>query len=178
MSLAIANGIAREVFRLTGYKLETIRKKGRAQKVVRVRHAIAKALRERTEWSYPMIGRYIGRNDHTTAIHACNMAGEREASDPTFARLMNALRKCEPCQLIDLDNAYASRSKKTGKAKVEKIEIILHAPVKREPTIDVSQFGQDGMNDDGETIDMHKARLGQLKANNAFLAALNRARAA
>lgn len=178
MSLATANGIAREVFRLTGYKLETIRKPGRPQKIVRVRHAIAKALRERTDWSYPMIARYLGRTDHSTAIHACTMADERVEQDPKFARLLTALRNCDPCTLGDLEKVYASRRKKKGAAKPEKVEVVLFVAVKKKPAIDLDQFSDDGMNDDGETLEMHKARIDQLSANDRFLAALNRAMAA
>lgn len=178
MSAVVAYGIAREVHRLTGYKMATIKKKGRAQKVVRVRHAIAKALRERTEWSLPMIARFLGRKDHTTILHACRAAEAREIEDQRFAKLLAALRVCDPCQLGELDRAYATRRRKvkgSGEA------VVLFVPVKEEQrrnAIHNGMFPDDGMNEDGETIDMYRAKVGQIAANNTFLAALNAARAA
>lgn len=175
MSAAIAYGIAYEVHRLTGYKMASIKKKGRKQKVVRVRHAIAKALRERTDWSLPRIARFLGRNDHTTILHACRVAVEREKEDLKFARLLAALRVCEPRTLGALEKAYAARSKKKPRAAM-----VLFTPVKeaQRPEIKKSQFCDNGMNEDGETIGMHRTKIGQIAGNNAFLAALNAARAA
>jgi len=60
--------MARQIAAEHGVTLEEVREPGRKQKFVPAREEIARALRSRG-WSFPRIARFLGRTDHTTAIH-------------------------------------------------------------------------------------------------------------
>lgn len=169
MSVMVANGIARRMYELTGFTMTMLRVPGRRREQARARQAVACVLRERTEWSFPQIARYVGRNDHSTIIHAYHKALAVAANEPDYAWLLDELRASEPCTSAELEKAYG--------IDFDKLENIFSLQVKRERVVG-PKFDQDGMNDDGETIDMHRAKLAQLAGNDAFLAALNAARAA
>lgn len=61
----------------TGMRPDTIRYGGRAKKIVHVRHVASWLLRNLLGASYPDIGLAMGRQDHSTVIHACK-AVERD----------------------------------------------------------------------------------------------------
>jgi len=171
MSINVANGIARRLYELTGFTMTTLREPGRTVRYAKARQAIACVLRERTTWSFPQIARYVGRTDHSTVIHGRMKALETAKVNPDYAWFLDELREAEPCTTASLERAYG--------VDFEKLENIYALDVMRDRAKDTGpKFDQDGMNDDGETRDMHQAKLAQLAGNNAFLAALNAARAA
>lgn len=174
MSAAVAFGIARRMFELTEFTVPYLRTKSRTAPLARARQAIMCVLRERTEWSYPQIAKFMGCSDHTTAIHARKVSLKRAESDASFAWFLDQLREAEPCTLGALERAYSPDMAKV-KAALDMVVVLEMPKPKPEP---LRGFDQDGMNDDGETPEMFKAKIGQLAGNDAFLAALNAARAA
>lgn len=58
---------------------------------VRARDAVVLAAREQG-YSYPQIGRHLGKRDHSTILFAERRAGERLVRDPAFGRLVDQLR--------------------------------------------------------------------------------------
>lgn len=60
--------------------------------LTQVRQAVVFALhRRRTDLSWPQIARLVGRTDHTTAIHAFQVAQTKLAKSPEFAEMVMKL---------------------------------------------------------------------------------------
>lgn len=175
MSAMVAYGIAKRMHDLTKLTIPALKVKSRIAPLARARQAIMCVLRERTEWSYPQIARFMGCTDHTTAIHARKAGLKRAVTDPNFAWLLEQLREAEPCTLGELDRAYVPNP--ADVTKLFKPKLVLHVP-KRPVEPKLGTFDQDGLNEDGEDKRQAELRHNQMSGNNAFLAALNAARAA
>lgn len=91
-----AQDIVERIASATGVDAATIRGASRKRAHVRARHATALAL-HRAGLSYSAIGRALGGQDHSSAIHACKRAAALEASDLVFAAVV-AGRICPSCQ--------------------------------------------------------------------------------
>lgn len=102
MSYQVFHGILMAAHRVTRITPDQILSKNRAAKVVRVRQAVAHALRARTEWSLPHIGRILGGRDHSTALYGVRTI-EGMLGDPDVARLVNALRNAPEIQMAKYD---------------------------------------------------------------------------
>ncbi|MDB5584288.1 MAG: dnaA [Bradyrhizobium sp.] len=48
--------------------------------------------RDLTAYSYPNIGRFFGRRDHTTVMHAVEQVEKRIAADPDFGDMVQKLK--------------------------------------------------------------------------------------
>lgn len=61
--------IIREVCDLTGISITELKSPRKTHNLVRARYYIAWRARKETSASFPQIGRYLGRRDHTTVLH-------------------------------------------------------------------------------------------------------------
>lgn len=100
MTIATAEGILTAACRYALLTPAEVRSRKRTHRYARTRQAICTVLRERTAWSLPQIGRFVGLKDHTTVIHSIDMAPEFAAREPWFAGLLDALRSAEPMVLV------------------------------------------------------------------------------
>jgi len=104
MSITLAKPLAREIKRLTGVSEAALASPSRVTHVVAARHAFVLVMRERSAWSYPQIGHFLGGRDHSTIVNSERKALARCASDPEFAALVDALREIEPGNPFERDN--------------------------------------------------------------------------
>lgn len=76
----------------TGMRVDTIRYGGMAKPIVHVRHVASWLIRNLLGSSYPDIGLAMGRQDHSTVIHACR-AVDRDIRNggPRFDILLTLL---------------------------------------------------------------------------------------
>lgn len=76
----------------TGVPTEVIQGAGRAQPAWRARMAAVWGGRSLLGLSSAVIGRQLGRRDHTTILHAERRAGEQIDTDPAFRNLIARLQ--------------------------------------------------------------------------------------
>ena len=87
MTLAIADGILTHAMKLTRFKAREIFGPYREKHLVRCRYAVIAAIRERTDWGYNRIGRYM-EMDHTTVIYAIRRVEEMADRDADYGALI------------------------------------------------------------------------------------------
>lgn len=96
MTRAVADGVMLAACVATRLDEATIRGKcggaGSRKRLSPTRFAVMLVLRERTGWSLPRIGQYMGGRDHTSIGYGCGRALVRMATDAGFARLVERLR--------------------------------------------------------------------------------------
>lgn len=95
-NLAIAEGILFRACAATGFYPEVLRSKSRITAVVQTRQAIMYVLRKRTKFSFPQIAKFVGRTDHTTAIHAMESVVERAKRNPEYEAFVESLMTADP----------------------------------------------------------------------------------
>lgn len=78
------SSIAKLVARRFRLKVADLKSPSRRQAIVRARGAAMYLSREYTELSLERIGKFFGKRDHTTVLHACRQAEDRLSSDPVF----------------------------------------------------------------------------------------------
>lgn len=76
--------IARAVCAAFGVEEERLRGSLRLRPFVRARQAFM-LLARREAYSFPQIGRFLNRRDHTTVMHGCGRARKLMAEEPAFA---------------------------------------------------------------------------------------------
>ena len=84
----------RLVAALLGSSSDAVRGKGRHPELVRARWACMVALRRRG-LSYPEIGQAMGGKDHTTVMHACDIAEVRYATDLAWLLAVDEGVRCD-----------------------------------------------------------------------------------
>lgn len=87
--------IIRHAVRVTRIPQEALIGQSRLMDYVWVRKAIVMVAREQG-YSYPDIGRLMGKRHHTTIMHADRCAKKMVKDDDRFARLVEELRRSEP----------------------------------------------------------------------------------
>ncbi len=87
--------IARAVAARFGLRLRDLRSSTRRAAVVGPRHLAIYLAREQTGQSFAAIGAYFGGRDSKTVRHACQMARQRLAADPSLAAAVASLRRPE-----------------------------------------------------------------------------------
>lgn len=85
----IASDIIHTVSAIFDVPVDDMKSKSRAMDLARARFAAAYILRSERKLSYPIIGRLLGRRDHSTIMHACVRAAELNLSDPEFADMLS-----------------------------------------------------------------------------------------
>ena len=94
--LPISEGILFRACATTGFYPKTLRSSTRITSVAQTRQAIMFALRTRTKMSFPQIAKFVGRADHTTAIHAMTAVPERMATNPEYRAFVESLLITDP----------------------------------------------------------------------------------
>lgn len=95
MTLPIAEGILFKACSITGIYPETLRARGRVKVLARTRQAVMYAIKQRTDWSYPQIARFVGVKDHTTVIHGIRVVPEYIRLEPDYREFVNQLMNAE-----------------------------------------------------------------------------------
>ena len=85
--------VARAVAAWFGVSLKDLRSSSRRRNVAEPRHLAMHLARAVTGQSFLAIGNYFGGRDPATVRHACQVAAERIAADPTLAAAETALRR-------------------------------------------------------------------------------------
>jgi len=75
------------------FTIEDVKKKGRKREYVMARKMCAHLLREHTKLSLKRIGKLLGGQDHTTAIHAIHSLNDLCFSDPTIYMELATIEK-------------------------------------------------------------------------------------
>lgn len=141
MSLAIAEGILLKMYLETGLSPAAIRSKNRCQHYSRARHIVAYALRKRTAWSYPQIAKYIGRKDHTTALHGFKNIASLINSDVFLSEFVGRILTCDPILPLTLNERIKAakpgrvflRPSRTYSGKVRKIRRKFLSEIDKKP---------------------------------------------
>jgi hypothetical protein len=84
---------AEVVARLTGVAVSQMLGHDRHVPVARARHVAIWATRQRTDLSYPELGRLFGNRDHRTAMHSCEQVRTALNGDSALARLALAVER-------------------------------------------------------------------------------------
>ena len=114
MTLAIAEGVLVRAALLTGCQPTLIRKRTRKHHIVRIRQAMMYVIRKRTNWSYPMIARFLGLKDHSTIIHGEDVALKYAAVNSDFAKLLEELMEAEEVVPFSTEEMLKGVSLRTG----------------------------------------------------------------
>jgi chromosomal replication initiator protein len=85
--------IARDVAARFGVRPHELRAVTRRRTVVEPRHLAIGLARELTGLSFAAIGAYFGGRDAATVRHACKMAADRMAADPSLSAAASSLRQ-------------------------------------------------------------------------------------
>lgn len=88
--MSVVHGIARNAAELFAVPFSEIIGSRQHRRVLRARFAVAWASR-RKGISSPVIGRMLGRRDHSTILNAERRADEWRAADPEYRRATDAL---------------------------------------------------------------------------------------
>lgn len=91
MTLAIAEAVMVRVCLLSGLEPVQIRARSRKQALCRLRYAMVYAIRQRSDWSYPKIARFLGFKDHSAALHGQHIADALILQDADFKILIEDL---------------------------------------------------------------------------------------
>lgn len=83
--------VARAVAARFGVKLRDLRSPSRRQSVAEPRHLAIHLARDLTGASYQTLGTYFGGRDPATVRHACKVAAERLAADPSLASALASI---------------------------------------------------------------------------------------
>lgn len=106
MSYQILHGVLMAAHRVSKITPDQIFGKGRAYKVARVRQAAIYAMRNRTDWSLPHIGRVFGGRDHSTVLHAVRLIGDM-LGDPDVATMVAAMMDAPQVNMAEYDRWIA-----------------------------------------------------------------------
>lgn len=81
-----ADGILQSVCKYKNIKVRDVLSKSRKQPIVQVRQLAMFLIHKYTQLSYAEIGRSMGKKDHTTVLHACDIIKKRLAVDKAFRK--------------------------------------------------------------------------------------------
>jgi hypothetical protein len=95
VSISLALPMLRRLSKLTGIPAEKFRTQTRKREIVRPRFAAMLVLRERTDWSLPVIAHFFNLADHTTVRHAIKVAADLYGTDPDMTLWLDELRQVE-----------------------------------------------------------------------------------
>lgn len=102
--LAIADGILVRLYEITKVSPATLRAKSRKREISRVRQAAMYAIKQRTDWSFPQIAKYMNLLDHTSVIHACRkIPALLDEGDPWIDMLVSAALSAQPVMPLIID---------------------------------------------------------------------------
>lgn len=119
-----------------GLTADEVRAKGKFETQVRARFAAAWALKRRwPQMSAPMIARTIGRNDHSTVLHALKRAEDMRARDDAFRLLTEQLAA----------GASVERGDRVSlpPAAVEGVALVADQPREPAPPVDYDDLAND-----------------------------------
>lgn len=137
MTLAIADGILLRACLISNLTPDAVRATSRIKEVVRVRHAVMYAVRRRTDWSLPMIARFLHLKDHTTVIYGIKAATIAYEREPEYAALIADLMfapQVLPMRLDEHIRSYAVKLRSsTGEPTIVRHRGP-HGPRPRKPT--------------------------------------------
>ena len=128
MTIAIFHGMLIEAHKVTNISPDDIMGTARSGKVTTVRQAVQYAMRQRSEWSLPMIGKAF-RRDHSTVCYGIERITKRLANDGDMEFLIHRLMQA-PIVPFDEFERYMAQVRDPSVIRPERKPLMLK-PVAR-----------------------------------------------
>ncbi len=91
--LLVPEEVRRAVARAFGMRIATLMSKSKAAHVSEARDAVCYLVRKHSRMGLEQVAAVVGRNDHSTALHACRRAERRRQTDTWFLEITDELER-------------------------------------------------------------------------------------